>query len=48
MDSSIATVAARGNGPEIAFSAGIEPTRLSPAYRLGLIVVAIALLFLPW
>ena len=33
--------------PKIAFSETIAPTRLSAAYRCGLIVVAVAMLLLP-
>jgi hypothetical protein len=33
--------------PALAFSGTITPTRLSPTYRLGLVIVAVTVLLLP-
>ena len=47
MSSSPSTGALTAATPEIAFSGTIAPTRVSAAYRAGLIVVAITMLLLP-
>jgi hypothetical protein len=43
----MSSVSTAGGGPLITLSGAIETTRLSPSYRLGLIVVAVAMLLLP-
>ena len=43
----MSTVSTAGGGSLVTLSGAIETTRLSPAYRLGLVVVAVAMLLLP-